>query len=467
MATVYDLIVIGSGPAGQRAAIYGAKLGKKVAVVESREVVGGACINTGTIPSKTMREAVLHLSGYNYKSIYGMNYRVKERITMADLAFRVQHVIKTEIDVTEAQLSRNGVEMLTGTASFEDPTHIKVSNSRGATVYEAKNVLIATGTKPASSPKVPINGTTIINSDLVLNLPNLPKTMIIVGGGVIGVEYCCMFAALGVRVTLIERRPRLLEFADQEIVEALSYHLRDARVTMRLNEEVESVEEIDGTVVANLESKKKVQGDALLYAVGRQGNVDELNLAAAGVDADARGRIPVDKDFRTKTRNVFAGGDVIGFPSLASVSMEQGRIAAARAFGDEDVFSNPSFYPYGIWTIPEISFLGKTEEQLTEEDVPYEVGVAYYREIARGQIRGDTTGRLKLVFHRETHAILGVHIIGEGASELVHIGQAVMALGGKLEYFVDTVFNYPTLAECYKVAAFNGLNRVSKFEWNR
>ncbi len=467
MATVYDLIVIGSGPAGQRAAIYGAKLGKKVAVVESREVVGGACINTGTIPSKTMREAVLHLSGYNYKSIYGMNYRVKERITMADLAFRVQHVIKTEVDVTEAQLSRNGVEMLTGTASFEDPTHIKVSNSRGATVYEAKNILIATGTKPASSPKVPINGTTIINSDLVLNLPNLPKTMIIVGGGVIGVEYCCMFAALGVRVTLIERRPRLLEFADQEIVEALSYHLRDARVTMRLNEEVESVEEIDGTVVANLESKKKVQGDALLYAVGRQGNVDELNLAAAGVEADGRGRIPVDKDFRTKTPNVFAGGDVIGFPSLASVSMEQGRIAAARAFGDEDVISNPSFYPYGIWTIPEISFLGKTEEQLTEEDVPYEVGVAYYREIARGQIRGDTTGRLKLVFHRETHAILGVHIIGEGASELVHIGQAVMALGGKLEYFVDTVFNYPTLAECYKVAAFNGLNRVSKFEWNR
>ena len=467
MATVYDLIVIGSGPAGQRAAIYGAKLGKKVAVVESREVVGGACINTGTIPSKTMREAVLHLSGYNYKSIYGMNYRVKERITMADLAFRVQHVIKTEIDVTEAQLSRNGVEMLTGVASFEDPTHIKVSNSRGATIYEAKNVLIATGTKPASSPKVPINGTTIINSDLVLNLPNLPKTMIIVGGGVIGVEYCCMFAALGVRVTLIERRPRLLEFADQEIVEALSYHLREARVTMRLNDEVECVDEIDGSVVANLESKKKVQGDALLYAVGRQGNVDELNLAAAGIDADNRGRIPVDKDFRTKTSNVFAGGDVIGFPSLASVSMEQGRIAAARAFGDEEVLSNPSFYPYGIWTIPEISFLGKTEEQLTEEDVPYEVGVAYYREIARGQIRGDTTGRLKLVFHRETHAILGVHIIGEGASELVHIGQAVMALGGKLEYFVDTVFNYPTLAECYKVAAFNGLNRVSKFEWNR
>jgi NAD(P) transhydrogenase len=286
-----------------------------------------------------------------------------------------------------------------------------------------------------------------------------------VGGGVIGVEYTCMFSALGVRVTLIERRPKLLEFADQEIVEALSYHLRDSRVTMRLNEEVESVEEMpDGTVVANLESKKKVQGDALLYAVGRQGNVDELNLAAVGIEADSRGRIPVDKDFRTKVPTIFAVGDVIGFPSLASVSMEQGRVAAARAFGDDNILSNPGLYPYGIYTIPEISFIGKTEEQLTEEDVPYEVGVAYYREIARGQIRGDTTGRLKLIFHRMTHAILGVHIIGEGASELLHIGQAVMALGGKLDYFVDTVFNYPTLAECYKVAAFNGLNRVSKFE---
>jgi NAD(P) transhydrogenase len=456
---------VGSGPAGQRAAIYGSKLGKKVAVVEMREVVGGACINTGTIPSKTMREAVLHLSGYNYKSIYGMNYRVKEKITMSDLAFRVQHVIKTEVDVTEAQLSRNNVEMLVGIASFVDENHIRVTNSRGSNVYQTANVLISTGTKPAVSDKVPINGRTIINSDQVLDLPDLPKTLIVVGGGVIGVEYTCMFSALGVRVVLIERRPRLLEFADQEIVEALSYHLRDSRVTMRLNEEVESVEEMpDGTVVANLESKKKVQGDALLYAVGRQGNVDELNLPAIGLDADKRGRIPVDKDFRTKVSNVFAAGDVIGFPSLASVSMEQGRIAAARAFGDETVLSNPSFYPYGIYTIPEISFIGKTEEQLTEEDVPYEVGVAFYREIARGQIRGDTTGRLKLVFHRETHSILGVHIIGEGASELLHIGQAVMALGGKLEYFVDTVFNYPTLAECYKVAAFNGLNRVSKFD---
>jgi NAD(P) transhydrogenase len=388
---------------------------------------------------------------------------VKEKITMADLAFRVQHVIKTEIDVTEAQLSRNGIDILPGVASFEDATHVKVTNEGGTQTYEAKNIIIATGTKPADSPRVPINGRSIVNSDQILDIPSLPKSLIVVGGGVIGVEYTCMFAALGVRVTLIEKRPKLLEFADQEIVEALSYHLRDSRVTMRLAEEVESVEELpDCSVVANLESKKRINGGALLYAVGRAGNVDQLNLAAVGIEPDSRGRIPVDKDFRTKVPGIFAVGDVIGFPSLASVSMEQGRIAVARAFGNESLVSNPSYYPYGIYTIPEISFIGKTEEQLTDEDVPYEVGVAYYREIARGQIRGDTTGRLKIVFHRETRHLLGVHIIGEGAAELLHIGQAVMSLGGTLDYFIDTVFNYPTLAECYKAAAFNGINRLAR-----
>jgi NAD(P) transhydrogenase len=392
-----------------------------------------------------------------------MNYRVKEKITMADLAFRVQHVIKTEIDVTEAQLSRNGIDILPGVASFEDATHVKVTNEGGTQTYEAKNIIIATGTKPADSPRVPINGRSIVNSDQILDIPALPKSLIVVGGGVIGVEYTCMFAALGVRVTLIEKRPKLLEFADQEIVEALSYHLRDSRVTMRLAEEVESVEELpDCSVVANLESKKRISGGALLYAVGRAGNVDQLNLPAVGIEPDSRGRIPVDKDFRTRVPGIFAVGDVIGFPSLASVSMEQGRIAVARAFGNESLVSNPSYYPYGIYTIPEISFIGKTEEQLTDEDVPYEVGVAYYREIARGQIRGDTTGRLKIVFHRDTRHLLGVHIIGEGAAELLHIGQAVMSLGGTLDYFIDTVFNYPTLAECYKAAAFNGINRLAR-----
>jgi NAD(P) transhydrogenase len=464
-AVKYDLIVIGSGPSGQRAAVAAAKMGKRVVVVESRAVVGGVCINTGTIPSKTMREAVMHLSGYNYRSIYGMNYRVKEKITMADLAFRVQAVIKTEVDVTEAQLGRNGIDVVHGIAHFTSPHEVRVEGPQTDATLESDRIIIAVGTKPAGSPKVPINGRTIVNSDQILDLGELPRSLIVVGGGVIGVEYTCMFAILGVRVTLIEKRNRLLEFADQEIVEALSYHLRDARVTLRLGEELDFVEELQlGTVVANLESKKRVSGDALLYAVGRQGAVEDLNLAAAGLEADNRGRIAVDEHYQTKVEHIYAVGDVVGFPSLASVSMEQGRIAAARAFDDQAATSNPSFYPYGIYTIPEISFIGKTEEQLTGEDVPYEVGLAYYRETARGQIRGDTTGRLKLIFHRDTRKVLGVHIIGEDAAELVHIGQAVMTLGATIDYFIDTVFNYPTLAECYKVAAFNGLGRLHRYQ---
>ncbi|MDP9146381.1 MAG: Si-specific NAD(P)(+) transhydrogenase [Acidobacteriota bacterium] len=458
----YDLIVVGSGPAGQRAAIQASKYGKHVVLVEKLEVIGGTAINTGTIPSKTIREAVLHLSGFLYQNIYGVNYRVKDQISMSDLSFRAQHVIKTEIDVTRAQLSRNGIEVLTGIASFLDPFHMRITSSRGQSDCEARAIVIATGTKPAATSLVPFNNTTVINSDQILQMPQIPKTLIVVGGGVIGVEYTCMFATLGVRVTLIEKRPRLLEFADTEMVEALCYHLRDRRVTLRLNEEVESVEEIaDNGVVANLKSKKKISGDALLYAVGRQGNVDELNLAAAGLEADARGRINVDADYRTAQKHIFAVGDVIGFPSLASVSMEQGRIAASNAF-DLPIHSDRANYPYGIYTIPEISFIGKTEEQLTDAGIPYEVGIAYFREIARGQIRGDTTGRLKLLFDPESKHLLGVHIIGEGASELLHIGQAVFALKGTVEYFVDTVFNYPTLAECYKAAAFNGLNKLSR-----
>ena len=463
-AVNYDLIVIGSGPSGQRAAVAAAKMKKRVAVVEARTFVGGACVNTGTIPSKTMREAVLHLSGYNYRALYGVNYRVKEKITMADLAFRVQAVIKTEVDVTDSQLSRNGIDVVHGVARFLNPRQVRIEGPQADTTLEADRIIIAVGTRPATSPKVPINCRTIVNSDQILALPELPRSLIVVGGGVVGVEYTCMFAVLGVRVTLIEKRDRLLEFADREIIEALSYHLRDSRVTLRLGEEVESVEELpNATVLANLQSKKKVSGDALLYAVGRQGATDDLNLAAVGIEADNRGRIPVDEHFKTIFEHIYAVGDVVGFPSLASVSMEQGRIAAADAFGCTAT-SNPSFYPYGIYTIPEISFIGKSEEQLTDEDVPNEVGMAYYREVARGQIRGDTTGRLKLIFHRDTRKILGVHIIGEGATELIHIGQAVMILGGTVEYFIDTVFNYPTLAECYKVAAFNGLGRLHRYQ---
>ena len=457
----YDLVVIGSGPGGQRAAIQAAKSGKRVAIIEKGVGVGGVCTNTGTIPSKTMREAVLHLSGFYYQNFYGANYRVKETVTMADLNYRVQRVIESEVSVIQAQLQRNGVDLLHGVGSFLDAHRIQVENGGGRNELQAANVVIATGTKPAINAKVPVNGRTIIDSDQILNMTQIPKTLIVVGGGVIGVEYACMFATLGVRVTIVEKRPRLLEFADTEMVEALTYNMRDRRVTMRLNEEVDSVEELaDGRVAAMLVSHKRVMGDALLYAVGRQGNVDGLNLAAAGVTADERGRIHVDADYRTAQPHIFAVGDVIGFPSLASVSMEQGRIAAANAFNIK-IQSDPATYPYGIYTIPQISFIGKTEEQLTQEDVPYEVGVAYYREIARGQISGHTEGRLKLLFHRETLELLGVHIYGEEAAELLHIGQAVFSLKGKVTYFVNTVFNYPTLAECYKAAAFNGLNRLN------
>jgi NAD(P) transhydrogenase len=457
----YDLVVIGSGPGGLRAAIQAAKAKKRVAVVEKQTMVGGVCINTGTIPSKTMREAVLHLSGFYDQAFYGSNYHVKENITMSDLSFRVTRVIENEAAVLHDQLKRNGVDLYHGTGAFMDSHHIRVENTTGFNELEAEFIVIATGTKPALNPKVAINGRNIVNSDQILGIPSVPKTLIVVGGGVIGVEYACMFTTLGVRVIIVEKRPRLLEFADAEMVEALSYHMRDRRATMRLTEEVESVEETqDGKVAANLVSKKRILGDALLYAVGRQGNIDRLNLQAAGVLADDRCRIKVDKEYRTSQPHIFAVGDVIGFPSLASVSMEQGRIAAAKAFGLQ-AESDPAGYPYGIYTIPQISFIGKTEEQLTEEDVPYEVGVAYYREIARGQISGHTDGRLKLLFHRETLELLGVHIFGEDAAELLHIGQAVLLLKGKISYFIHTVFNYPTLAECYKAAAFNGLNRLN------
>jgi NAD(P) transhydrogenase len=456
----YDLIVIGSGPGGQRAAIQAAKSGKRVAIIEKDAAVGGVCINTGTIPSKTMREAVLHLSGFYYQNFYGANYHVKDVVTMSDVNDRVHRVIENEVAVIQDQLQRNGVDLLHGRGSFLDANHVLVDNGTGRNQLEGANILIATGTKPAVNAKVPVNGRTIIDSDQILDMTQLPKTLIVVGGGVIGVEYACMFATLGVRVTIVEKRPRLLEFADSEMVEALTYSMRDRRVTMRLNEEVDSVEELpDGRVAAMLVSNKRVIGDALFYAVGRQGNVDGLNLSAAGVAADDRGRIHVDADYRTAQPHIFAVGDVIGFPSLASVSMEQGRIAAARAFNLK-IQSDPAAYPYGIYTIPQISFIGKTEEQLTQEDAPYEVGMAYYREIARGQISGQTEGRLKLLFHRETLELLGVHIYGEEAAELLHIGQAVFTLKGKVTYFVNTVFNYPTLAECYKAAAFNGLNRL-------
>ncbi len=456
----YDLVVIGSGPAGHHAAIQAAKLGRSVAVVERQQCVGGVCINTGTIPSKTLREAVLYLSGVQQRGFYGVSYRVKPNITMQDLMFRCHQVIQREIDVYRAQFARNGVDLLEGYAAFEDPHTIRITGLTVNTAIQAEHVVIATGTAPATPPGVPSEHPAVIDSDGIFRLSTIPKSMIVVGGGVIGVEYACMFATLGTAVTLVDGRRRLLEFLDAEIVESLIYHMRSTGVTLRLGEMVERVECAAHRVIAHLASQKQLHAETLLYAAGRQGNTAGLNLAAAGLAADERGRLAVDTSFRTAVPHIYAAGDVVGFPSLASVSMEQGRVAAATAFGVPTV-SLPALFPYGLYTIPEVSFVGQTEEQLTAAQVPYEVGIANYREIARGGIIGDTIGRLKLIFHRETGLLLGVHIIGDGATELVHIGQAVIAFGGTIGYFVDHVFNYPTLAECYKVAALAGLNKLN------
>jgi NAD(P) transhydrogenase len=461
----YDLLVIGSGPAGQRAAIQAAKLGKRVAIVERKAVVGGVCINTGTIPSKTLREAVLHLSGYRERGLYGASYTVKQNITMSDLLMRTDHVITHEIDVTRHQLLRNRVELFAAAASFVGPHTIRLNDliGHGQRDVTAAHIVIATGTTATRDPHIPFDGQRIFISDDILRLEQLPRTLAVVGAGVIGLEYASMFAALGVRVTLIDKRPRLLPFVDGEIIETLAYQLRQNRVTLRLGEEVSGIEPIDdehgARVNIHLASGKQIIAEKALYSIGRTGAIQDLNLEAAGLAADARGRLNVNAVYQTEVSHIYAVGDLIGFPSLASTSMEQGRLAACHAFG-VPANSVPALFPYGIYTIPEISTVGRNEEELTEQGIAYEVGKAQYREIARGQIMGDSTGLLKLIFHTDTRALLGVHIIGEGASELIHIGQAVLAFSGPIDYFVNTVFNYPTLAECYKTAAFDGINRL-------
>jgi NAD(P) transhydrogenase len=455
-----DLLVIGTGPAGQRAAVQAAKLGKNVAIAERREVVGGVCINTGTIPSKTFREAVLYLTGYEQRGFYGPGYRLKESITMPELLQRVDQVVQREVQVVRAQMARNRVRLIPGIASFRGPHDLIVRGAAETTEVRAARVVIACGTVPAQPTGVQVDGTTVINSDGVLGLKEVPRTLTVVGAGVIGVEYASMFAALGVEVTLVDKRDRLLDFVDAEIAESLSYQMRNMNCTFRLREEVAAIAvEAPRRAVATLKSGKHLVAELLLYAVGRIGATASLDLAAAGLDADDRGRIQVNERFETKAPHILAVGDVIGFPSLASTSMEQGRQAVCHAYGIA-CSSLPDLFPYGIYSIPEISMVGRNEAELTEAGVPYEVGVARYREIARGAILGDDSGLLKILFHRETRALLGVHIIGTNATELVHIGQAVIAFGATIDYFVDAVLNYPTFAECYKVAALDGYNKV-------
>jgi NAD(P) transhydrogenase len=463
MATIreYDLVVIGSGPGGQKAAIAAAKLGKSVAIVERGRTLGGVCVNTGTIPSKTLREAVVYLTGLNQRELYGASYRVKDKITPADLLDRTSHVITKQVDVVRSQLLRNRVDVFLGTGRFVDPHTVFVDDEvRGErTTVSGDYVVIATGTTPARPGGVTFDEERVLDSDGILDLKFIPSSMVVVGAGVIGVEYASMFAALGTKVTVVEKRETMLDFCDPEIVEALRFHLRDLAVTFRFGEEVTAVDVGHAGTVTTLASGKQIPAETVMYSAGRQGRTDDLDLANAGLEADSRGRIFVDDNYQTKADHIYAVGDVIGFPALAATSMDQGRLAAYHAFGEE---TDPmiELQPIGIYSIPEVSYVGATEVELTKNSIPYEVGLARYRELARGQIAGDSYGMLKLLVSTEDLKLLGVHIFGTNATEMVHIGQAVMGCGGTVDYLVDAVFNYPTFSEAYKIAALDVRNKV-------
>lgn len=459
----YDLLCIGSGPAGQRAAVQAAKLGKRTAIVERGHRIGGACVDTGTIPSKTFREAVLSLSARAFADRRQMRSRSPVRPTAQELLARVEDVEQQQADIIKDQLQRNEVTVLVGEASFRDSHTVAIASDQGSAVVTAANILIAVGTTPAPPPGVSTEPDLVVTSDALLQLTSLPRRLAVVGAGVIGIEYASMFAALGIDVTIVDKRERPLEFLDRELVDELLHQMRNAGVTFRLGEAVERLEIIERPsrhVVIFLESGKRLVSELVLFSAGRQGATNRLDLSAAGLKADDRGRLTVDREYRTSVPHIFAAGDVIGFPSLATTSAEQGRLAACHAFGVE---AGPmaAHFPIGIYAIPEVSMVGEPEHVLTAKKVPYESGVARYREIARGHIMGDDSGFLKMLFHREDRRLLGVHVVGTGATELVHIGQAVLGLGGGLEYFLTTAFNYPTLAECYKVAALDAFNKLS------
>ncbi len=462
----YDLFVIGSGPAGQRGAIQAAKLGRRVGLAEMQGALGGVCINTGTIPSKTLRQAVMELYSARERE-EGLALSARS-VDMSSLVSRVNHVMQNEQELAKRHLERNGVELHWARASLVGPHSVRLEPARPeggpAVEVHADHILIATGSTATRSPEIPFDGDHVLTSDDVLELERAPRSLAVVGAGVIGAEYASIFAALGVRVVLVDKAPALLPFVDDEIIAALTYQLRRHHVTMRLGEEVSRVEIVERggerRVRLGLASGKQIIAERVLYSIGRSGATAGLGLEALGIEPDQRGRVSADEYGRTALPHIYAAGDVIGFPALAATSMEQGRLAAAHAFGGA-IHLQPELFPYGIYTIPEISMVGRTEAELTEAGVPYEVGLARYGEIARGQIVGDVSGLLKLLVHLETHEVLGVHIIGEGASELVHIGQMVMGLRGVVDYFSETVFNYPTFAECYKTAALDALNRLA------
>lgn len=458
----FDVVIIGSGPGGQSAAFQAAKLKKRVTVIERQPYIGGAGLHTGTLPSKTLREAALFLAGFKQRAIFGFQLAIGREVTLQELMHRKMDVIKKQMEVIIDQFNRNSIEIIYGEASFTDEHRLAVKSVSGSEELYGETIIIATGTRPLRPKEVPFDRDYIYDTDTILKIDNIPATITIIGGGVIGCEYACIFAALGVKVTLVEKKSRLLPFADEEIVNNLCYWMRHSGITLRLNEEVVKITvEGQGRVVTTLKSGKQIASEKLLYTMGRIGNTDMLNLAAIGLNPNNRGSLKVNENYQTAIPHIYAIGDVIGFPALASTSMEQGRRAVCNAFHKEEITCEISpNLPFGIYTIPEISMVGETEEELTKKGIPYEVGCALFQEVAKGQIIGDTHGMLKLLFHREDRRLLGVHIIGERATELIHIGQAVMGFGGTIDYFKDIVFNYPTLSDAYKVAALNGLNKL-------
>jgi NAD(P) transhydrogenase len=461
--STYDLIVIGSGPAGRRAAVQAAKIGKSVLVIEKNARVGGVSVHTGTIPSKTLRETVLNLTGYRERGFYGRAYRVKQDIAADDLTARLQMTLNHEVDVLEHQFARNGVKAMIGTARFLDSHRIEVvPHQGGAIVVEGARILIAVGTRPHRPANIPFNGENVLDSDEMIEITRLPRSLTVIGAGVIGVEYATIFSALDVNVTIIDPQTSFLNFVDHELIEDFTHQLRDQGLTIRLGAKVESIEFEGGWPVANLADGRRARSEMMLFTGGRDGATAALNLAACGLAADARGRLQVDpKTFQTEIGHIYAAGDVIGFPSLASTSLEQGRIAACHAFGIP-MPPAPEFFPYGIYSVPEISMVGMTEREVRERGIHYECGIARFRETSRGHIMGLNAGMMKLIFSLKTRRLLGVHIVGEGATELVHIGQAVLNLKGTLDYFIENTFNYPTLAEAYKIAALDAWNRMPR-----
>lgn len=461
----YDFVVIGSGPAGRRAAIQAAKLEKKVLVIEKGTRVGGVSVHTGTIPSKTLRETALNLTGWRERGFYGRSYRVKQEINADDLRRRLLITLDHEVEVLEHQFSRNRVHQMRGKAHFLDPNTLEIVKDDGELVHvQAASVLLAVGTRPFKPSHIPFDGVSIIDSDEILEIKELPRSMIVIGAGVIGIEYATIFSALDTVVTVVEPRDTMLDFIDKEIVEDFTYQLRDRNMKLIFGQTVEGVEKVDGKCRVTLKNGRVLTSEMVLFAAGRVGATDTLNLEAAGLEADNRGRLKVNPDtFQTAVPNIYAAGDVVGFPSLASTSMEQGRIAARHAVG-APAHDPPQFFPYGIYAVPEISTCGLTEEEVIQRAIPYETGIAHFRETSRGHIMGLDSGMLKMIFSLKTRRLLGVHIVGEGATELVHIGQAVLNLKGTVEYFVENTFNYPTLAEAYKIAGLDAWNRMGELK---